>query len=109
MKIYLLPLLFAFTAPVNADDFSEQLSNYLQATANTRWSQSREVVVQNLAAVDDTLAVVERNRARVVRWNFENRYWLDFQTGFAWKSVQHFVPGVNPIDIEITKPAAAQA
>ena len=58
MKIYLLPLLFAFTAPVNADDFSEQLSNYLQATANTRWSQSREVVVQNLAAVDDTLVVV---------------------------------------------------
>jgi hypothetical protein len=58
MKIHLLPLLFAFSAPVNADDFSEQLSKYLQATANTRWSQSREVVVQNLAAVDDTLAVV---------------------------------------------------
>ena len=53
----------------------------------------------------DTLVVRERNQAKTFRWSFDNMYWLDFQTGFVWKSVQHFEPSNPPVVIQITKPA----
>lgn len=53
----------------------------------------------------DTLVVRERNRAQSVRWSFDNIFWLDFQTGFAWKSLQHFDPSTAAVELQITKPA----
>ena len=53
----------------------------------------------------DTLVVQESNRARSIRWNFDNHFWLDFTTGYAWKSVQNFEPHSPPVEIQITKPA----
>ena len=51
----------------------------------------------------DTVAVVEHCSARTVRWNFENQFWFDFDNGYVWKSVQHFVPERDPIEIEVFK------
>ena len=53
----------------------------------------------------DTLAVRESNTAGTIRWSFENRYWFDFESGFLWKSVQHFARNVAPLEMEILKPA----
>ena len=53
----------------------------------------------------DTLKVEERNIASTVRWEFENMYWFDFQSGFLWKSVQHFARNTPPIELDILKPA----
>ena len=57
----------------------------------------------------DTLVVRESNRAQSIRWKFNNTYWLDSQTGFMWKSVQHFDPSTKPVEIQITKPAMPAA
>ena len=51
----------------------------------------------------DTLVVAEQNAARVVRWSFTNEFWLDFDTGFVWRSVQHFAPEMAPVTIEVYK------
>ena len=56
-----------------------------------------------------------RYKTRVIResvvvedldWSFENTFWVDIRSGFAWKSVQHISPELPPIEIEILKPAA---
>lgn len=51
----------------------------------------------------DTLHVREHNQARQLRWTFENEFWLDFETGYVWRSSQHFAPGAPPVVIEIYK------
>jgi hypothetical protein len=51
----------------------------------------------------DTLWVRERNEAQAVRWRFDNEFWFDFQSGYVWKSRQHFAPDVPPVEIEVYK------
>ena len=51
----------------------------------------------------DTLVVAEENVARVVHWSFVNEYWLDFDTGYVWRSVQHFAPDMPSVTLEIYK------
>ena len=53
----------------------------------------------------DTLAVREFNDAATIRWAFQNFFWFDFQTGFMWKSEQHFARNTPPLEIEVLKPA----
>lgn len=54
----------------------------------------------------DTILVHETCQAPLLDWEFENRYWVDRQSGFIWKSLQHLAPRIPPISIEIFKPAA---
>lgn len=54
----------------------------------------------------DTILIREKSRARTVNWKFENLYWVDVYDGFVWKSRQHFVRGLPPMEIEVLKPAA---
>jgi len=51
----------------------------------------------------DTLLVTEANDARTVRWSFVNQYWLDFDTGYVWRSVQHFAPEMPAVTLEVYK------
>lgn len=53
----------------------------------------------------DTLVVKEICSAPILDWEFENTFWVDIRTGFIWRSIQHFAPGLPPIDIEVLKPA----
>lgn len=52
-----------------------------------------------------TIKIDEINSARSIRWKFKNTFWLDTDTGFVWKAIQHFNPLSPPIEIQITKPA----
>ena len=54
----------------------------------------------------DTVMVRERNVAELLDWRFENTFWADRETGFIWKSVQHIVDRIPPLEFEILKPAA---
>ena len=56
-----------------------------------------------LDAPYDTVLVRELNRAPALRWVFQNEFWLDFSTGYTWKSVQHFSPDAPPLEIEVYK------
>jgi hypothetical protein len=61
--------------------------------------------IQILGQDKDTIQIEELNSATSIRWNFKNQFWFDFNSGFLWKSVQHFVRNVPPIETEILKPA----
>ncbi len=37
-------------------------------------------------------------------WSFQNNYWLDAQTGFVWRSVQHLTPKGEMVEIEVLRP-----
>ena len=54
----------------------------------------------------DTILIREKSSARAVNWKFENLYWVDIYDGFVWKSRQHFVRGLPPMEIEVLKPPA---
>lgn len=64
--------------------------------------QRRETIII-LDRQHDTLVVREENHARVIRWSFDNEYWLDFDSGYVWRSVQHFAPEMPPVTLEIYK------
>jgi len=61
----------------------------------------------NILDIDfDTILVRESNTAQTLNWRFENLYWVDVGDGFVWKSVQHIVPDLPPVEIEVLKPAS---
>ena len=55
--------------------------------------------------VEGTFHTVEENRIEVDDWDFENRYWVDPETGFVWVSEQHVNPDLDPLQISVLKPA----
>ena len=63
----------------------------------------RRETIEILDRQHDTLVVSEENRSQVVRWTFTNTFWLDFDTGYVWRSVQHFAPEMPSIEMEIYK------
>jgi hypothetical protein len=52
----------------------------------------------------DVILVRESNVMTPESWSFENLFWIDPQTGFVWRSVQHIAPGVAPIEIDVLRP-----
>lgn len=65
-----------------------------------------QATIQILNKEHNTLVIREKNRAQSLHWNFTNTFWLDINTSFVWKSIQHFDPSTPPVEIQITKPAA---
>ena len=38
-----------------------------------------------------------------IRWKYNNKYWVDKNTGYVWQSIQEIAPNIPPILIQITK------
>lgn len=38
-----------------------------------------------------------------IKWEYNNKYWVDKNTGYVWQSIQEIAPNVPPILIQITK------
>ena len=38
-----------------------------------------------------------------IRWKYNNKYWVDKNTGYVWQSIQEIAPNIPPIFIQITK------
>lgn len=55
-------------------------------------------------AVHDTRHVIEQCRADLVGWRFTNEFWIDEDTGFVWKSIQHLSPDYRPIELWMVRP-----
>lgn len=52
----------------------------------------------------DTVAILERCHARGLNWTFDNKFWVEAETGLVWKSIQHIHPEVPPAELELLKP-----
>jgi len=61
--------------------------------------------IEILGRRHQTILLRERAYAAHLDWSFENYFWLDMETGFVWKSIQHVTPSLPPIEIETLKPA----
>jgi len=73
------------------------------------FARAGEETIEILERTYDTILVNERNVAPLLEWEFENQYWVAKDSGFVWRSMQHFAPGWPPIELEILKPAKAPA
>lgn len=51
-----------------------------------------------------TTRVEERCEASAIGWSFINVYWLDRESGFVWRSLQHIHPHGETIETEIFRP-----
>ena len=52
----------------------------------------------------DTLRVDETCRCDQLDWSFSNTYWISAASGRVWRSVQHFHPRMDPLELEILRP-----
>lgn len=53
----------------------------------------------------DTHHIVEHCDAPQLNWSFDNHFWADKTTGFVWKATQSVHPDLDPITIQILRPA----
>ena len=51
-----------------------------------------------------TAKIDESCANRALNWSFTDSYWLDADSGLAWKSIQHISPKKGKIEIEILRP-----
>jgi len=65
-----------------------------------------EEMIEILELTYDVVRVREVGSAPLLDWRFENTYWASRDNGFVWKSVQHLVPELGPVELEILKKAA---
>ncbi|MEX2644468.1 MAG: YjbF family lipoprotein [Acetobacterales bacterium] len=80
--------------------------NYFDAGVAARYEPVGEERIEILELQYDCIVVRERNEVPIMDWSHENRFWIDTDSGFVWRSLQHFAPGTPPVEINITKPAA---
>ena len=64
----------------------------------------RRETVTILGTKIPTMRVDERCRAPSLRWSFVDSYWLDAESGFVWRSVQHVHPKAEALEIHILRP-----
>jgi hypothetical protein len=63
-------------------------------------SETIDILGQALA----TARVDEECVSEKPRWHFRNTYWLDPESGFVWRSLQHIHPHGDTLEIEIFRP-----
>jgi Group 4 capsule polysaccharide lipoprotein gfcB, YjbF len=69
------------------------------STANT---ETIEILGQKLA----TRIVVEDCECPEFDWTFQNKFWLDADSSFVWRSEQYTHPKLDMLKVEIFRPAA---
>jgi hypothetical protein len=83
------------------EDFSD-IPVYGAAISCTTWSRGGQTIVI-LGRGISTFRVDEVCRSLSLGWSFTDSYWLDRQTGLAWRSIQHIHPKGGKIETEILR------
>jgi hypothetical protein len=83
-------------------DFSEH-SHYGIVVTCARQNVGREQIVI-LGVAHTTAHLVEDCAAPQLDWSFRNEFWSD-ATGFIWKSRQYVEPNLDPLTLEVLRPA----
>jgi group 4 capsule polysaccharide lipoprotein GfcB/YjbF len=84
-------------------DFAEQ-SRYGVPVKCTRQNLGAERITI-IGVPRDTIHVAEDCSASGMDWSFRNEYWAD-STGFVWKSRQFTEPRLDPLTLEVLRPAS---
>jgi hypothetical protein len=54
-----------------------------------------------------TVHVTEDCSVPALKWSFTNHYWISPTSGVVWQSLQHTHPKLDPLTIEVLRPASA--
>ncbi len=52
----------------------------------------------------DTVRADEACESNALGWTFRDSYWVDAQSGFVWRSVQHLTPKGETLETEVLRP-----
>ena len=84
-------------------DFGDQ-ARYGVPVRCTRQSLGTERITI-IGVPRDTTHVAEDCSASAMDWSFRNEFWVD-SLGYVWKSRQFVVPQLDPLTLEVLRPAA---
>lgn len=51
-----------------------------------------------------TIRADENCESSTLGWSFRDSYWVDAQTGFVWRSLQHLTPRGDTVETEVLRP-----
>ena len=51
-----------------------------------------------------TVRADESCESSAIGWSFRDSYWVDAQSGFVWRSIQHLTPKGQTVEIEVLRP-----
>jgi hypothetical protein len=66
-------------------------------------ARGREIITI-LGTALPTRRIEETCRSNNPRWSFTDIYWVDMESGFPWRSVQHLAPSKGKVQIDILRP-----
>jgi len=78
--------------------------NYYSTEIQGRLKFIEETKIEILEKLHSALVFEEYCESSTLDWRFTNTYWVDPDTWFIWKSIQHFTPSLKPAEIQVTKP-----
>jgi hypothetical protein len=61
-------------------------------------------IINILKHAISTIRVDEACESHAPEWRFTDSYWLDPQSGLAWRSIQHIAPHDETVEIELFRP-----
>jgi hypothetical protein len=82
-------------------DFPDQSVYSALITCTT--AAARPEATRILGQAISTIRVNENCESQELNWRFTDSYWLDPQSGLAWRSIQHVAPQGGTIEIEILR------
>lgn len=91
----------AFTS-VRSADFPEE-GRYSVPIKCKTVSRGR-ATISILGKALSTVRADEICESSLLGWSFRDSYWVDAQTGFVWRSIQHLTPKGETVEIEVLRP-----
>jgi len=91
----------AFTSIRSADLPDE--SRY-SVPINCKTINMGRVAITILGKALDTVRADEVCESSALGWSFRDSYWVDAQSGFVWRSIQHLTPKGETVETEVLRP-----
>lgn len=83
-------------------DYSDTRTYSLQIQCNDRTAGPEAITL--LGKAIQTMRVDENCEAPLTGWQFTNTFWVDPESGFVWRSIQHLRPDLDAIEIQTLRP-----
>jgi hypothetical protein len=91
----------AFTS-IRSADFPDD-GHYSVAIRCKTISRGRATITI-LGRALSTIRADEICESNTLNWSFRDSYWVDAQTGFVWRSLQHLTPRGDTVETEVLRP-----
>lgn len=105
-----------FRGPDPATDFSQSLPSAanrtvdfpdlarFEVTVSSTFASAGPETIQILGQPLETLMVVENCACNAMGWRYRNKYWVDRESRFVWKTEQFTHPKLDALQIEVLRP-----